>query len=39
MVSLEELKQIVMMRHLTDAMLESLRPHIDILHFVQEDIL
>ncbi|MBW2591563.1 MAG: cyclic nucleotide-binding domain-containing protein [Deltaproteobacteria bacterium] len=39
MVSLEELKQIVMMRHLTDAMIESLRPHIDILHFVQEEMI
>ncbi len=39
MVSLEELKQIVLMEHLTDAMLESLRPHIDILHFVKEEVI
>jgi len=39
MVSLEELKQIVLMEHLTDAMLESVRPHIDILHFAQEEVI
>lgn len=39
MVSLEELKQIVLMGHLTDTMLESLRPHIDILRFAQEDVI
>ncbi len=39
MVSLEELKQIVLMRYLTDAMLENLRSHIDILHFVQEEVI
>jgi CRP-like cAMP-binding protein len=39
MVSLKELKQIVLMRHLTGAMLETLRPHINILNFVGDDVI
>ena len=39
MVSLKELKKIVLMRHLTDAMLEGLQPHIDILNFAEGEVI
>ncbi len=39
MVSLKELKQIVIMGHLTDAMLEVLQPHIDILNFAEGEVI
>ena len=39
MVSLKDLKQIVIMGHLTDAMLEVLQPHIDILNFAEGEVI
>ena len=39
MVSLKELKQIVLMGYLTDAMLERLHPHIDNLNFAEGEVI
>jgi CRP-like cAMP-binding protein len=38
MVPIEDLRDIVIMRHLNDDMLEKFQSHIDILHFEEEDL-
>ena len=38
MVPIEDLRDIVILRHLTDDMLEKFQSHMDVLHFEEEDL-
>ncbi len=39
MVSIENLRDVVILNRLTDQMLEKFQPHIDVLHYDEEDII
>jgi CRP-like cAMP-binding protein len=39
MVSIENMKEILLLNHLTDQMLEKFQPHIDVMHYDEDDII